>query len=129
MTPVELQARVDHLEHLLRARETADAVAAADVAAVKLATDNALQTAELASAAEAEVAQVRQGAWLNHYIATADPKAPFDFVGTAAKIPLDTNLWPPGVDASSFVFTGGGPAIQQDVAKTRMGGLLNATKR
>ncbi len=123
-TTIELQARVDHLESLLRARDKKDAEAAAAALAAKNATDDAVLTAAKSEAAKKEIEDIRRGSWLNHLLGTVPKDAPVDFAALDQQIPAEG--FPPGVDPSMFQYSGGTipKDAQIDVAKTHMGRLL-----
>ena len=126
MTPHEAQARIDHLEGVLRRRDKAEAEAKAAALAAKNATDNAADAAARVAAAIAERETIRRGAWASHLIASANPAAALDFVALEKSIPVDGS-WPPNMPAEKFVFTGGTVPPPVDIATTRLGKLLGGT--
>lgn len=123
-TVSELQNRVDHLEALLRDRDRKQAEEQAAAIAAEQATHNAKDAEARATAAAAEREQVRRGAWLNHLLAGQPADSPLDFVALAARVPVTG--FPPGVEASSFAFTGGSASPEPDVATTTLGKALAA---
>jgi len=126
-TNAELQNRVDHLEALLRERDRKQVEEQAAALAAQQATDSAKDAEARATAAAAEREQIRRGAWLNHLLGEQPADAAVDFAALDARIPA--NGFPPGVDVSSFVFTGGSVVPELDVAKTTLGKALAGLSR
>ena len=122
---VELQARIDHLEQLLRERDRKDAEECAAAAAAQAATEDAIAATARVEAATQEREQIRRGSWTSYYLSKADQNAPLDLLAIGEAIPADKDRWPPGVDPTTFHFTGGTPTKQIDVSETLMGRLLN----
>lgn len=119
-------SRLDQLARELRRRDLAEAKAREAIrlvqqeAADKKAADE--RAAERVAAAQA----TRRGAWLNHFLTTADPKQPVDFVAAEKSIPADVTAWPPGYDQTRAAFLGTPTAEQRpDFAATTIGKLLN----
>jgi hypothetical protein len=128
-TNAELQTQVDRLTGMLAERDRKDAEAKAAEVIAAQASDDAKAAAERAQAAAAEREQIRRGSWVNHLLGQAKPDVPVNFAEIDAAIPKDEGQWPPGVEPSSFVLTGGArirPEEKTDVANTTLGRMLAA---
>jgi hypothetical protein len=124
MTPGEAQARIDHLESILKDRDRHDAEAKGAALAAENATSDAVLMAAKAEAAKAEIETLRKGSWLNFLLGQTPPAAPVDFAALDQQIPAAG--WAPGVDPNSFMLTGGKlpKEVTIDVTKTHLGTLL-----
>ena len=123
-TTAELQNRVDHLESILRERERQQTEERAAALAAQQATDAAKDSEARATAAAADRERIRRGAHLNCFLAAAPSDAPVDPVALLARVPATG--WPPGVDETQFIFTGGAITPEIDVSGTTLGKALAA---
>ncbi len=126
-TVTELQNRIDHLESLLRERERKEAEARTAALASEQAAQDAKDVEARVAAVAEERERVRRGAHLNYILASAPPDAPLDPAALLKQVP-DTG-WPPGVDATQFVFNTGPVSLDVDVGTTALGKALAALNR